>query len=95
MLAELSDDHFDTELHRKLREYVVRGGETDAEILPALAELDARAAAEGIDEETAKQLLLRLRERQLRRELAEAEPERLEALQEQLQKVRAAAGEPV
>ncbi|HYM63481.1 MAG TPA: DNA primase [Gaiellaceae bacterium] len=95
VLAELSDDHFDTELHRKIREYVVKGGETDAEILPALAELDARAAAEGIDEETAKQLLLRLRERQLRRELAEAEPGRLEALQEQLQKVRAAAGEPV
>ena len=35
-----------------------------------LAELDARAAREGIDERTGKELLLRLRERRLRRELA-------------------------
>ena len=46
-----------------------------------LAELDARAGAEGIDEDTAKELLLRLRERQLRRELATADPQRTLELQ--------------
>ena len=54
------------------------------------AELDARAAAEGIDEGTAEQLLLRLRERQLRRELAVADDERLPDLQQALAKVRTA-----
>ena len=53
---------------------------------PLLAELDARAATEGIDEETAKELLLRLRERQVRRELATADLERTKELQEQLEK---------
>ena len=59
--------------------------------MPLLAELDARAATEGIDDETAKELLLRLRERQLRRELVAADPERTKELQEQLEKVRATA----
>ncbi len=55
-----------------------------------LAELDARAGAEGIDEGTAEQLLLRLRERQLRRELAVADEERLPDLRQALAKVRTA-----
>ena len=59
--------------------------------MPLLAELDARAATEGIDEETAKELLLRLRERELRRELATADLERTKELQEQLEKIRATA----
>jgi hypothetical protein len=95
ILAEVSPEHFDDELHRSLREHLVAGREGTPETTALLAELDARAAAEGIDEDTARQLLLRLRERQLRRELAHAEPERIEDLREQLQKVRAAAGEPV
>ena len=95
ILEEISPEHFDAELHRSLRRLLVEGGETDAETTALLAELDARAAAEGIDDETARQLLLRLRERRLRRELAKANPERIEELQEALLKVRAAAGEPV
>jgi hypothetical protein len=95
ILAEISIDHFDDELHQALRAQLVEPGEASVETTALLAELDARAAAEGIDEETARQLLLRLRERRLRRELAHAEPERIEELQEQLVKVRAAAGEPV
>jgi hypothetical protein len=59
--------------------------------VPLLAELDARAATEGIDEETAKELLLRLRERQVRRELETADLERTKELQEQLEKIRATA----
>jgi DNA primase len=95
ILAEVSPHHFDDELHRALRAHLIEPGEGTPETTALLAELDARAAAEGIDEETARQLLLRLRERQLRRELAHADPERIDDLTEQLQKVRAAAGEPV
>jgi DNA primase len=96
LLAELTPDHFDNDLHRRLRQHLVEPGEADAELLALLAELDARAAAEGIEEETGKELLLRLRERKLRRELA-ATPdlERAKELQELLTRVRAAAGELV
>jgi DNA primase len=91
LLAELAPEHFDTELHRHAREHLLEPGEPDEELVPLLAELDARAAAEGIDEETAKELLLRLRERQLRRELESADLERTKELQEQLAKIRATA----
>ena len=91
LLAELAPEHFDTELHRRAREHLLEPGEPDEELVPLLAELDARAAAEGIDEETAKELLLRLRERQLRRELESADLERTKELQEQLAKIRATA----
>ncbi len=91
LLAELAPEHFDFELHRRARAHILDPGEPDEELVPLLAELDARGATEGIDEETAKELLLRLRERQLRRELETAEPERTKELQEQLEKVRATA----
>jgi DNA primase len=90
VLAEMSADHFDNELHRRLRVHLVDGGEEEADLVPLIAELDARAAAEAIDEATGKELLLRLRERKLRRELAEADLERTKELQEQLAKVREA-----
>ena len=95
VLAEMSPDHFDNELHRRLRANLVDGGEAEADLVPLIAELDARAAADAIDEATGKELLLRLRERKLRRELADADPERTKELQEQLEKVRAAVGELV
>jgi DNA primase len=91
MLAELAPDHFDSELHRRAREHLLEPGEPDDELVPLLAELDARAAAEGIDEETAKELLLRLRERQVRRELESADLKRTKELQEQLARIRATA----
>jgi DNA primase len=91
VLGELTPDHFDSELHRRAREHLLDPGEPDEELVSLLAELDARAATEGIDEETAKELLLRLRERQLRRELESADLERTKELQEQLAKIRATA----
>jgi DNA primase len=95
LLAEMSPDHFDSEIHRRLREHLIAEGEAEADLVPLIAELDARAAADAIDEATGKELLLRLRERQLRRELADADLERTKELQEQLEKVRAAVGELV
>ena len=91
LVAELDPEHFDSELHRRAREHLLAPSEADKELVPLLAELDARAATEGIDEETARELLLRLRERQLRRELAGADLERTKELQEQLEKIRATA----
>ncbi len=91
LLAELTPEHFDSELHRRARAHLLEPGEPTEELVPLLAELDARAAEGGIDEETAKELLLRLRERHLRRELTGADFERTKELQEQLDRVRSAA----
>lgn len=92
-LAELGPEHFDSEQSRRLREALVSpeaaaGGD---DVTAALAELDARAAAEALDEPTARELLLRLRERHLRRQLAGADGDRLKELQTELARVREAA----
>ena len=93
ILAELGPEHFDDPLHRRLRDHLVQPGEVDPELLRLLAELDARAEAEGIDVETGKQLLLRLRERRLERELDEADLEDVKELQAALARVRDAVRE--
>jgi DNA primase len=94
VLAELDPDHFDAELHRRLREHLLAPtAAVDPDLVALLAELDARAATEGIDEETAKQLLLRLRERRLKRELESADDERLPTLQHALAEIRTAIRE--
>ena len=87
-LAQLGPDHFDDPLHKRAVPVLLGVEDGDAELTRLLAGLDARADAEGIDEQTAEQLLLRLRERKLQRELAEAEDARLPDLQQALSKVR-------
>jgi DNA primase len=87
VLDELGPEHFDSETHRQLRAQLVAGGESDPELVGLVAELDARAAAEGIDERTAEELLLRLRERSIRRELTDADPTRTLELQAALAKI--------
>ena len=91
VLAELGPEHFDSDLNRRVRAHLL-GAETgeDPELVGLVAELDARAAAEGIDERTAEELLLRLRERRIRRELIDAGPERTLELQAALGRIRAA-----
>ena len=91
LLIELAPDHFDSELHRRAREHLLEPGEPDRELVELLAELDARADAEGIDQATTKELLLNLRERKLRRELQAADLERTKELQEALERLRSAA----
>jgi DNA primase len=83
VLAELDAEHFDSEDHRRLRAQLLAGDSLDPE-------LDARAAAEGIDERTAEELLLRLRERRIRRELADADPARTLELQATLARIQQA-----
>ena len=92
LLAELSPEHFDSELNRTLRAHLLERTAEPA-LAAHLAELDAVAAADGIDEETTKQLLLRLRERRLRRELATADLGRTMELQAALARVREAVAE--
>ena len=88
VLAELGPAHFDDALHKRAVPALLGVEDADKELTRLLASLDARADAEGIDEQTAEQLLLRLRERKLQRELAEAEEARLPDLQQALSKVR-------
>jgi len=90
LLAELAPDHFDDEPNRRFREAIVDGLEPPEDLVALRAELSARAAAEEIDEATAKQLLLRLRERHLRRQLAAADLERTPELQAALSEIREA-----
>ena len=94
LLAELTPDHFDLDLHRRAREHILgREQQPDRELVALLAELDARAAAEAIDEGTAKELLLRLRERAIRRELDHVDdPRRIKELQATLARIRQAVG---
>jgi DNA primase len=92
-LAALSEEHFDLELHRRFRAALVGDLEEDAELVGLRAELDARAEREAIDERTGQELLLRVRERQLRRDLQGADLARTTELQAHLTKVRQALAE--
>jgi len=91
-LAELSPEHFDSEVNRRFRAELVAGRD-DPELTALRAELDARAAQEAIDERTGRELLLRLRERSLKRDLAGADLARTTELQAHLAKVRQALAE--
>jgi DNA primase len=91
-LAELSADHFDSDANRRFRDVLVTGRE-DPELTALRAELDARAAQEALDERTGKELLLRLRERKLKRDLSGVDLARTTELQAHLAKVRQALAE--
>src|SRR5262245_19080699 len=91
-LEKLAPEHFDNEHNRRLREALLRA-DADPELAPAIAELDAVAAAEAIDETTARELLLRLRERYLRRQLADADVEQTAELQQKLLEIRDAVAQ--
>jgi DNA primase len=93
ILAELGPEHFDREELRRLREQLLSGAEPEGDLVGLLAELDARASSEGIDERTAEQLLLRLRERQIRRELIDADPARTLELQASLARIHSTVEE--
>ena len=91
-LAELTPEHFDSEVNRSFRAALV-SGKDDPELTALKAELDARAAREALDERTGAELLLRLRERKLKRDLSGADLARTTELQAHLSKVRQALAE--
>jgi DNA primase len=92
-LAALAPEHFVDPLHVRFRAYLVDGGEEDEELIALRAELGARAERDALDQKTGHELLLRLRERRLRRELQEADLVRATELQAHLAKVRQAIAE--
>jgi DNA primase len=92
LLKELTPEHFYEPAHRALRAHIVDGTQLDDAGTLLLAELDARAEAEGIDVTTGEELLWRLRERELRRELQHAPAERLKELTEALTLVQERVG---
>jgi DNA primase len=94
-LAALTPDHFADAVHRRFREALISRGEEDEELVALRAELGARAERDAIDERTGRELLLRVHEQKLRRELKHggADLVRATALQAQLAKVRTAIAE--
>lgn len=90
LLAELGPEHFDSELHRRFRAQLIECGEPEESLLGLRAELDALGAKQGLDELAGKELLLKLRERRLQRELAHADFDHMKEIQTQLVRVREA-----
>jgi len=88
LLGQLTpEEHFYDPLHRSIREHILDATPLEPDGITLLAELDARAEAEGIDAATGEELLWRLRERELRRELQGADVARTRELQELLRKL--------
>jgi DNA primase len=88
LLEQIGPEHFDDPLHRRARAHLLGEEPTDGELTPLLAELYALAGQDDITVETTEQMLLRLRERRLQRELAEADEGRMVDLQQALLKIR-------
>jgi len=87
-LERLGPEQFDDELNRRARAFLLGREAEDDKLKALLAELYALGDEEEITLETASQLLLRLEERALQRELAGADGERLVELQQELAKLR-------
>ena len=90
VLAEITPEHFWDETARALRGHLSDGTPPVGEALALLAELDAWGPQEGIDEPTAKEHLLRLRERELWAELQHADIERTKEVREALARIQEA-----
>ena len=87
-LEQLGPEQFDDELNRRARAFLLGREAEDDELKALLAELYALGDEEELTLETARQLLLRLQERGLQRELAGADGDRLVELQQELAKLR-------
>src|SRR5262245_19242137 len=94
-LAALTPEHFDDPLHRRFREVLVDGAPEDDELIALRAELGARADRDELGELAGKQLILRVHEQKLRRELRlrGADLVKVTELQAQLAKVSSALAE--
>jgi len=79
-LEGLAPEHFDSELHRRVRAHLLGEQTEDADVLSLVDELHALAGLEEIDEHTTMQLLLKLRERRLQEELRNAPVEQRKTL---------------
>jgi len=89
-LAAITPQHFRDETNRALRSHLVEGSDPSGKELALLAELDALVPQEGIDESTAMEYLLRLRERELWDELQHADIDRTAELRDSLAHIQEA-----
>ncbi|HVS84541.1 MAG TPA: DNA primase [Gaiellaceae bacterium] len=87
-LQLLGPEHFDDELHRRARAHILGQEGADGELTALLAEIYALGDEEQVTRESAEESLLRLRERRLERELAEAPDDQFVDLQQALSKLR-------
>jgi DNA primase len=92
-LEELGPEHFDNDLHKRARAHILGDEAADGELTSLLAEIYALSETDEIDEETTEQMLLRLRERRLQRQLSDAESDHFLELQQRLAEVRTAIRE--
>jgi DNA primase len=92
-LEELGPEHFDSELHKRARAHLLGQEAADGELTSLLAEIYALSETDDITEETAEQMLLRLHERRLQRQLSDAESDHFLELQQRLAEVRTAIRE--
>jgi DNA primase len=92
-LEELGPEHFDSELHKRARAHLLGQEAADGELTTLLAEIYALSETDDITEETAEQMLLRLRERRLQRQLSDAQSDHFLELQQRLAEVRTAIRE--
>jgi DNA primase len=92
-LEEVGPEHFDSELHKRARAHLLGQEAADSELTSLLAEIYALSETDEINEETAEQMLLRLRERRLQRQLSDAESDHFLELQQRLAEVRTAIRE--
>ncbi|HET7566760.1 MAG TPA: DNA primase [Gaiellaceae bacterium] len=87
-LELLGPEHFDDELHRRARAHLLGQEGADGELGSLVHELYTLADEEQITVEGAEEMLLRLRERRLERELADADGALFTELQQALAKIR-------
>jgi DNA primase len=92
-LEEVGPEHFDSELHKRARAHLLGQEAADGELTSLLAEIYALSETDEITEETAEQMLLRLRERRLQRQLSDGESDHFPELQQRLAEVRTAIRE--
>jgi DNA primase len=92
-LEEVGPEHFDSELHKRARAHLLGQEAADGDLTSLLAEIYALSETDEINEETAEQMLLRLRERRLQRQLSDAESDHFLELQQRLAEVRTAIRE--
>ena len=90
LLEEVKPEHFRSEAHRQLRAHLIDGETLDGDGIALLAELDARAENEGIDENVGTELLLGLGERALQDELQHADFAKTRQIQDQIVRLREA-----
>jgi DNA primase len=87
-LAELAPEFFDDELHRRMRAFLLGQEPADGDLNALLAELYALSDTDSISEDAARQMIMRLLDRGLRRELDGADDERRRELLDELARLR-------